>query len=195
MKRLFWLFTVLLILPLVFDSCRKGPEDPLISFRSRKNRLTGQWKITSGYEKYTRTNSNRISSTTISGNTYFKTTSGKVSESGTVTVEYHFEKNGNYNFLRIEQHDGSSDTIIAKGSWNFLSSNGNLKNKEAIVLTQIRYYLSVGAIKNQDLYATNNSGVIWTVQCLKNNSLIIHSEVEHTSPNEYSEELYYEFKQ
>lgn len=195
MKNSLWLIPVLLSLLLVMDSCRKGPEDPLISLRSRKNRITGHWKIVSGHEKYVRINSNRISSTTISDNTYFKTTSGKITESGTITIEYYFEKNGTYIFLRTEQHDGRSDTIIAKGSWSFLNANENLKNKETIVLTQMRYYLSAGAVKNQDSYATNNTGIIWTIQCLKNKSLIIHTEVEHTAPNEYAEELYYELKQ
>lgn len=195
MKKYLWSIAVSFLVLLVCDSCRKGPEDPLISFRSRKNRMTGQWKIVSGYEKYIRINSNSISSTTISDNTYFKTTSGKITESGTITIEYYFEKNGTYRFLRTEQHDGSSDTIIAKGLWSFLNANENRKNKEAIILSQIKYYLSAGAIKNHDSYATNNTGIIWTVQRLKNKSLIIHTEVAHTAPNEYAEELYYELKQ
>jgi hypothetical protein len=29
----------------ILSACRKGPEDPLLSFRSRKVRLSGEWKV------------------------------------------------------------------------------------------------------------------------------------------------------
>src|SRR6478609_2381439 len=40
------IFTVVIF---SFSSCRKGEDDPLISFRSRTNRLEGEWKLKSWY--------------------------------------------------------------------------------------------------------------------------------------------------
>lgn len=48
---------VLLIIISVFilDSCKKGADDPLISFRSRNSRICAKWKLTSFTGKYTNT--------------------------------------------------------------------------------------------------------------------------------------------
>ncbi|MCX7954164.1 MAG: hypothetical protein N3A01_03125 [Bacteroidales bacterium] len=45
-KRGYLLICVVVIF-FVFDSCKKGPEDPFFSFRSRKDRVAGDWKISS----------------------------------------------------------------------------------------------------------------------------------------------------
>ena len=42
---------------LVFTGCRKGEDDPFLSFRSRTARLTGEWKLKSGEIVYTGTDS------------------------------------------------------------------------------------------------------------------------------------------
>jgi hypothetical protein len=42
MKNIFKI-TLLLLIGTFFYSCKKGSEDPALSFRSRKARLTGKW--------------------------------------------------------------------------------------------------------------------------------------------------------
>lgn len=42
------LFLVIILIFASLSSCRKGEGDPIISFRSRTYRLTGEWKLKSG---------------------------------------------------------------------------------------------------------------------------------------------------
>ena len=45
-KSLSLAIAILVILPIVFSGCKKGPEDPFLSFRSRKARVCGTWTVT-----------------------------------------------------------------------------------------------------------------------------------------------------
>lgn len=57
----------------LFQSCRKGPEDPFMSLRTRNSRITGTWTLKSlDYtytEKGTTSTSNDVNNATYSGNT------------------------------------------------------------------------------------------------------------------------------
>ena len=43
MKKAVMVVFILLLNAAAFYSCKKGPDDPFISFRSRKSRLTGTY--------------------------------------------------------------------------------------------------------------------------------------------------------
>ncbi len=48
-----YILVVLFAVPIVFSSCRKGDDDPFISFKSREKRLVGTWilkKLSGSYE-------------------------------------------------------------------------------------------------------------------------------------------------
>jgi len=47
MKNNLNLLLIFIIFSSLFFSCKKGPQDPFITFRSRKERVAGDWKITS----------------------------------------------------------------------------------------------------------------------------------------------------
>jgi len=45
MKKLLAYSVLFFAVVLAFDGCKKGPEDPFLSFRSRKKRVEGYWKV------------------------------------------------------------------------------------------------------------------------------------------------------
>ncbi|MBN2680870.1 MAG: hypothetical protein JXR58_00035 [Bacteroidales bacterium] len=110
------LFATLIISSMfVFDSCKKGEEDPFISIFSRKARITGDWVIQNN-DRSTSTlknegdteiidfiiNGQSINITTETKNSSHDTiiTIGTSEDGGTVkTASVKFEKDGTYSFL------------------------------------------------------------------------------------------------
>ena len=83
----------------VTEACKKGENDPAISLKSRKGRLKGEWKLTSGEV---------IAVFTISGNSTTTTTtydgSNETIGSNTptpYTLSYKFEKDGTYTSTEV----------------------------------------------------------------------------------------------
>lgn len=119
------LFT-LLLLPIV--SCKKGSEDPTISFRSRNNRLEGTWNIVE-----CNFNRNIISISNATDTSY--TRSSFKNDSGNTVRRYNgiIEKLNNYvgtasleftkdGFIRYkEQHNASGGNLesTSDGIWNW----------------------------------------------------------------------------
>ena len=115
---------VFLVLALGLSSCRKGKEDPLISFHSRKDRVAGGWAI----NNYTREQNTvyiypnnatltksftqsfgqvNYSETTSDTATSFTVRNGKIGRSS-----YYFDKSGNWilihnNLQRPEANTGN----------------------------------------------------------------------------------------
>jgi hypothetical protein len=136
MKKLLILGIAALATAGTLQSCKKGENDPFLSLRSRKARLAGEWKLTSSENKNEQT---YMGTTTTSTRTYDGTTETLVmTPGGTSTSEYTItltiEKDGTY--TRVYTEDG--ETTTTKGTWIFLnrSKENELKNKEAIMLTQ-----------------------------------------------------------
>ncbi|PIP55156.1 MAG: hypothetical protein COX07_01410 [Bacteroidetes bacterium CG23_combo_of_CG06-09_8_20_14_all_32_9] len=47
------LLLLLVIIIVIIPSCKKGDNDPFLSLRSRKARITGEWKLITGTTIYT----------------------------------------------------------------------------------------------------------------------------------------------
>ncbi len=152
---------VILILPLINVSCRVGEDDPFLSFRSRKARVAGTWKI-NDIKEYLRTDpgdGGDILLTTTTSDT--KSWKQKIQIEGTDsvvnhvgTVEYDnnyikFDKYGNFekvfNYRYIDEITvGDDEGTISKrhicqekirGTWNFLGAvEDDFQNKERIIL-------------------------------------------------------------
>ena len=45
MKKLLLIVLAVIASGIIFDACKKGPEDPFLTFRSRKERMTGKWLV------------------------------------------------------------------------------------------------------------------------------------------------------
>lgn len=174
-KKLISIFVVSAILAGGY-SCKKGEEDPGISFRSRKARLAGDW-IVSTMEKSTTTKDSDLDGTkqtaiTIDGESYTKSetpfgdnpetevTTGTVSE-----YSYTFSKEGEYSYISDitikedkeeifsgDEYSVTTQTIVSvEGSWSFLnSSSDDYKNKERLVLNVLSKEVKVKTTDSRD---------------------------------------------
>ena len=78
-------------------SCKKGPNDPAISFRSRTERLAGSWTVKYFQEVVSASDNGLSSTTTIICNegAYSETTGSKV-VTGSYTWWINIDKKGGY---------------------------------------------------------------------------------------------------
>ena len=135
MKRYLNLTIAALVIVLVSFSClRKGDNDPLVSLRTRTNRLTGTWKLISGIETTNYTSNGSTSTSDIIYEPGIK----KMTASGSEIIKSYsnnitFEKKNNFTRIIVEDFDEIKDI----GSWTFLQKNKNqeLKKKEAFLIS------------------------------------------------------------
>lgn len=155
-----------LVMP-VFNGCKKGEGDPMISLKSRKARVAGEWTVATYEENSTTTftpTSGSASTTTdvtkIDGSaiTVSKTdASGTTTSTGTVkTASQTFNKDGTWTssmeITFTESGTGWTATSTVKideeGTWTFLSGVGEAKNKE---------YISSSTTKSVETTATTTT--------------------------------------
>jgi hypothetical protein len=153
MKKLLAIAAILMTSVILFDGCKKGPEDPFISFKSREKRMIGKWKVVEFK---------------INGEDTLETTwsdpdvqavppscgTKKVSYNYTNDTRFNFDKNGRYDVttkIKTIQTitytspgtscQNTTNTLldtkaVSKGLWNFVGGVGSIKNKEQLVLTE-----------------------------------------------------------
>ncbi len=127
MKTTIRLATILfLFTTILFDGCKKGENDPFLSLKSRKARVAGEWKLTSG--TITFSSSGFSGTATLDGVNL--TADGF---STPYTVAFELDKDGT--FKRTTTDDG--DIEIETGTWDFNSGVGEAKKKELLVLTTL----------------------------------------------------------
>lgn len=140
MKKLLVLSIGALALVANLSSCKKGENDPFLSLKSRKARLTGEWTVT----KIEGTSSDKNSSfpladvtstITYDGTTETTTTTtvmGTDTDTETYTLSFVFDKDGTYTQTKVE----GTTTEVETGNWIFLGKNktAEIANKEAIQL-------------------------------------------------------------
>lgn len=111
-------------------SCKKGENDPFLSLRSRKARISGKWKLKEGTVIYT-ANFGGVptSETTNYTETSIEANGNTTSYSETLTID----KNGTYSLNTTE----GGNTVTVSGVWFFAGKikDLDLKNKEAIILS------------------------------------------------------------
>ncbi|MES2555150.1 MAG: hypothetical protein V4604_03315 [Bacteroidota bacterium] len=199
MKKVLFLSTAMLLLTAVFTACKKGENDPFLSLRSRKARISGEWNL--DYAEYVRISQldNVVSNYGISfyDQTEVTTTSTIVSgvtlnheiSSSPCTVKLTIEKDGTYTQVKTK----NDEVTTTKGTWIFLKKNGenDLKNKEAILLTQSSMTDSSGTTTTEGI-----AGEVYTIDKLRNKEMVwkIHSETKSGSSSELVEGLF-EFSQ
>lgn len=193
---------IILFLTSFFICCRKkGEDDPLISFRSRKNRLAGDWVITSGsISSQTVTSSytyDHLSEFTSTSYTSYNTTTlknGSTStrgDEGLLKYTLSFKKNGDF---RLEKHteglvyvngihnsgEQNINTTLIEGTWNFTGNIGSNKKKDAVVI-------SVGSITQNGVITTITGNKVYYTYYLKeltNNKLVLKRENSETKDSQ-----------
>lgn len=164
-----------LFVAITISGCfKKADDDPLISLRSRKARVDGEWKVASATQTEIYTASGSGGSYTKvytgTGNTYtFVSTVNGVStkETGVVTQEWEFDKEGTYK--TSDNTDGVITTT--EGRWNFTSSIGETKNKSQIALSKETE--TNGA--SQDVYTGNYVDEVYDIKELRNDKMVLYS--------------------
>ncbi len=132
-----------------FTSCKKGENDPGLSFKSRKGRMAGEYTISKMSVTSTSTSggSTTTETTTIDGTTLTITQSSggsSTTTTGTVnTADMTINKDGTYNmvldFSISQDIFGTTYTTTTNnndsGNWSFLGKDkdGEWKNKERVV--------------------------------------------------------------
>lgn len=145
-------------------SCKKGENDPFLSFRSRAGRFAGEWVMSSGTSVSTDVdNSTGTTATSTTTSTYTETgltevnsfSAGSISATSTdvYTVGAYTmttDKDGSYTMVMTTTQTSSdgnaidaanqvTNTNTVNGLWSFLGKNKGteLKNKEAVAMTPV----------------------------------------------------------
>jgi hypothetical protein len=189
-------------------SCKKGDGDPFLSLRSRKARLTGDWKVSS--LKSTYKYNNKTFETTFDGSykkvvfTVKDTIVNGSASSFIETMNYYGEimvdyyKNGSYIYTETFQDAGTGNAVTKdyKGNWYFMGSNSQnkYKNKEllAMQVTEYNYntyidddfstiFQGTNTLDVYEIYQLKNSEII-----LKVNTIETINFVKYTSEMEYT---------
>ncbi len=190
MKKLFFLAAGALFLSANLSSCKKGENDPTLSLRSRKARLTGEWTVTSinGLNSQIYSNpdnpNNMISEYIYNGSTQTNTTkdgNGTVlgtSTSDEFTLTFSFKKDGTFTITQKET--ANSIEMTSSGNWIFLNKNKNskLKNKEAILLSMTSDNTINNGVSLLNTYSglQGPNSLIFEIDELKNNQITFIDE-------------------
>jgi len=172
---------VLLVSVVAFSGCKKGEDDPGISFRSRSARFAGEWKLTSMDKTSTSTNSGISSSThyTYDGAILTRTSTydgTSYTLTNTYSESFNTEKDGTYDYTIID--DG--ETSLESGNWMWLDENDNMdiENKEAVILTATR------TVEDGNSYVysgkSNFNGDVWVLRRLANDEMVVLVEYSST---------------
>lgn len=172
-----------LFLASTFWGCKKGENDPFLSFSSRKSRLVGEWKLTDG-------SITKTSSTSTETVTYTETTQATFDGTTTTTIPYTetytFDKDGTYKYSRTE--DG--DLYEESGAWTFGAKSAELgvKAKETVTLYCESYTTTIGGTQYTYQYDGTNCFVNHiTLDMLKKNGMTLLTDYTYTaSANSYT---------
>ncbi|MEX2597584.1 MAG: hypothetical protein WEC59_11700 [Salibacteraceae bacterium] len=130
-----------LLLIFLMPSCRKGDEDPFLSLRTRKNRLTGNWKLES-YEVSKSFGSVRSIKYDKEANEIEYIYEDSTAEVRSYSRFMEFSNNGSYTITEEERF--SVDTVevpfsytlnsTEKGDWEFTGGNGEPSKSQLLLL-------------------------------------------------------------
>jgi hypothetical protein len=120
----------------VFTNCKKGEEDPEFSMRSRKARLTGDWRLKSGNLGITFL---EVGNTITSEDYIFDSKGATIYVTPTSNnlviykMAYFLNLNINKDGSFYMEEQAGVDVLKAEGVWNFTSRVGDSKNKDALL--------------------------------------------------------------
>ncbi|NVK65236.1 MAG: hypothetical protein HWE22_11655 [Flavobacteriales bacterium] len=153
------------------SSCKKGENDPFLSLRSRKARITGEWKLTKGTITQSQT-SGGVTDSQVT--TYTESTSSTGGFTSTYSETLTIEKDNTYEVVIVE--NGVSNTI--RGNWYFSGKvkDADLKKKEAIVFSETQYISPSGTTQYTGLYADQ----ILLMDQLKNKEVVFKGDITYS---------------
>jgi len=132
----------------IWDSCKKGPEDPFFSVYSRLQRVCGDWKITEFKVNYVDSIRRLVDSIPNGVGPCGPQSSKRVN---TYNYTWSFDKHGGFQEKLILFKDSTVNVLnvttacpnvfihdsvitVKVNSWNFTSNVGDFKNKEQMYI-------------------------------------------------------------
>lgn len=106
------LFAIVILGIAAVPSCKKGEDDPFISFRSRDARITAKWKLVS-LEEVSIVNGNTISR--VLNGSILTSSTGGVSSTNSYSKEMEIKSDGTFNTTTI--FDGEINTFSLFWYW------------------------------------------------------------------------------
>jgi hypothetical protein len=160
----------------MFFGCKKGDNDPFLSFSSRKARLCGEWLLADG--SITKTSASSTETVTYTESTQ-ATFDGTTTTTVPYTESFTFEKDGTYKYSSNE--DG--DTYDETGAWTFGSANKELdvKSKETVTMYCESYTSTfMGTSYTYQYNGTNCPVYHITLDMLKSKKMTVLTDYTYT---------------
>jgi len=194
MKNKLRTYTVLLLtllLTLGLGACKKGEDDPWLTFRGRKARLTNDWKLDAGkviIKTFPPTGgSYQYNIEYFSNGAYaVSSTTGHV-EKGVYEIDFRIYKDGRFSKEHNETpSDRTRGTSTEEGTWHFAGGGGNTKKRELLTLYKEK---STFISQNPDLNTSinYNGGNLFEIKRLAKNELILTANQRITNGGTISE--------
>ena len=168
----------LLSVVFIFSTCKKGPEDPTLSLRTRKARISGSWRIKTGEVVFSYKDNNGAivvydHKLDANGGTIYETPSSQQ-----LTI-YKFAYSLNLEILKdgtfsIVERAGIN-LLQASGTWNFTGKIGETKNKDGIVFNIDK--VTLGA-SNRHLFNKTRLEFTYKLIELRNKEIKLRSETK-----------------
>lgn len=175
-------------LGLFTSSCKKGDNDPFLSLRTRKARLTGDWHLESGkltltFKKDGRSDNSLIYTYTEDSYAFINTANGSTRE-GRYKFQITFTKDGDFTFLQLI---GSSN-INGNGTWDFLKGIGTYKNKERV---SFKSNAIGGGSYWIDTFNKSENYFIYDISELRDKKLVLETNNELVSVSDKDSSSFY----
>lgn len=173
MKKLICI-SVVFILALC-TSCKKGEDDPFFTFASRKARLAGEWKMTSGsitigIKDSVGTSKSQVYKMTATNYEYDIVGKGAHFEEKCM-LQITFTKKGEVTIMQ----EMDSLRLDSRGTWDFLGRTGDNKNKESI---NIQLNTISGKSGWYRLFNKAFTNFNYKIRELRNKKLVLYCEEE-----------------
>ena len=184
------------MLAICFTSCKKGPNDPAFSLRSRKARLTGNWSLVSGSKIEVEPNP---SIKIVMEEYYDEESCDRISTQGSARItdfiafnkKMNFADNGSFVFTTTYK----DRLIIERGTWSFAGKMDGKKNKEQIIVTLEEVETTVtynNTIASAILHP--NTRIRYAIKELRNKSMEIYGSYTYTDKWGYKGSISEEYK-
>ncbi len=151
-------FILVILSLIVIPSCKKGEDDPFISFRSRDARITAKWKLVN-YES--QSSYNGSSSTQVLNGSIYTSTNSSGSYSYSYSKELEINSDGTYKITTIRDGETSTESSI----WYWI--NGT-QNKSGIYLNND--YI-IDRLSHNDLILRSESNSSYVIDGITSNSI------------------------
>lgn len=167
-------------------ACKKGENDPGLSFKSRKSRLAGSWTLQSATWMYGDT-------TTVFDGDSLAITVDSITNSLAMTGSFQFDKDGTYGKITVtdfptnwqgNNQPAFTQTETIMGIWNFTGGGGGVKSKSQLLLQVTEWSVAAsnsGSNVITTAYSGQTEGFVYDIDRLASKELTLKYDLTTTS--------------